>query len=173
MAINTELTDADTPATAHASRVLVVDDERSMRELLSIVLRRDGYDVLVADNGKTAVDILNRERVDVLITDIRMPEMSRRGRAAGSEAHRSGDHQHRDDGLCLHGYRGGCAAAGRCRLRPQVSQCRRRSADARSQGDGAEAAAAGECPAQARAEDALMPSRTSSGPAARWWRCST
>ena len=48
MAINTELTDADTPATAHASRVLVVYDERSMRELLSIVLRRDGYDVLVA-----------------------------------------------------------------------------------------------------------------------------
>ena len=76
MAINSELTDADTPATAHASRVLVVDDERSMRELLSIVLRRDGYDVLVADNGKTAVDILSRERVDVLITDIRMPEMT-------------------------------------------------------------------------------------------------
>ncbi len=76
MAINTELTDAEMPATAHASRVLVVDDERSMRELLSIVLRRDGYDVLVADNGKAAVDILSRERVDVLITDIRMPEMT-------------------------------------------------------------------------------------------------
>jgi len=76
MATNTEITDAEMPATAHASRVLVVDDERSMRELLSIVLRRDGYDVLVADNGKAAVDILNRERVDVLITDIRMPEMT-------------------------------------------------------------------------------------------------
>src|SRR5918996_1639584 len=63
-------------ASGSASRVLVVDDERSMRELLSIVLKRDGYDVLVADNGRAAVDILKRERVDVLITDIRMPEMT-------------------------------------------------------------------------------------------------
>ncbi len=47
-----------------------------MRELLSIVLKRDGYDVLVADNGKAAVEMLKRERVDVLITDIRMPEMT-------------------------------------------------------------------------------------------------
>jgi two-component system response regulator PilR (NtrC family) len=53
-----------------------VDDERSMRELLSIVLRRDGYDVLVAESGKAALDVLKRERVDILITDIRMPEMS-------------------------------------------------------------------------------------------------
>ena len=47
-----------------------------MRELLSIVLRRDGYDVLVAADGKAAVEILKRERLDVLITDIRMPEMT-------------------------------------------------------------------------------------------------
>ena len=67
-----EVTDAAGPA----SRVLVVDDERSMRELLSIVLRRDGHHVLAAENGKAAVDILKRERVDVLITDIRMPEMT-------------------------------------------------------------------------------------------------
>ena len=58
------------------ARVLVVDDERSMRELLSIVLRRDGYDVLLASDGKVAVETLKRERVDVLITDIRMPEMN-------------------------------------------------------------------------------------------------
>jgi CheY-like chemotaxis protein len=32
-------------------RILVVDDERSMRELLAIVLRREGYDVLLAENG--------------------------------------------------------------------------------------------------------------------------
>jgi two-component system response regulator PilR (NtrC family) len=47
-----------------------------MRELLSIVLRRDGYEVLVAGDGKAAVEILKRERLDVLITDIRMPEMT-------------------------------------------------------------------------------------------------
>jgi two-component system, NtrC family, response regulator PilR len=69
----------DTPdasrATA-AARVLVVDDERSMRELLSIVLRRDGYEVVAAADGRAALDVLTRERVDVLITDIRMPEMT-------------------------------------------------------------------------------------------------
>ena len=75
MATNIEVTAADAPA-ATASRVLVVDDERSMRELLSIVLKRDGYDVLVAENGKSAVELLKRQRVDILITDIRMPEMS-------------------------------------------------------------------------------------------------
>jgi two-component system response regulator PilR (NtrC family) len=63
-------------AAAVPSRVLVVDDERSMRELLSIVLKRDGYHVLVAENGKAAVEILKQHRVDILITDIRMPEMS-------------------------------------------------------------------------------------------------
>ncbi len=57
-------------------RVLVVDDERSMRELLSIVLRRDGYEVLVADDGADALELLGKERVDILITDIRMPSMN-------------------------------------------------------------------------------------------------
>jgi two-component system response regulator PilR (NtrC family) len=47
-----------------------------MRELLTIVLRRDGHEVLVADSGRSGVEILRRERIDVLITDIRMPEMS-------------------------------------------------------------------------------------------------
>jgi two-component system response regulator PilR (NtrC family) len=40
------------------------------------VLRRDGHEVLVAENGATAVDLLARERVDILVTDIRMPQMS-------------------------------------------------------------------------------------------------
>ena len=42
-------------------RILVVDDERSMRELLAIVLRREGYEVLLADNGRSAVELLGRE----------------------------------------------------------------------------------------------------------------
>src|SRR5438445_6265762 len=57
-------------------RILVVDDERSMRELLAIVLRREGYEVLLADNGRAAIDMLEREPVDLLISDIKMPDLS-------------------------------------------------------------------------------------------------
>ena len=57
-------------------RILVVDDERSMRELLAIVLRREGYEVLLAENGRAAIELLEREPVDLLISDIKMPDMS-------------------------------------------------------------------------------------------------
>ncbi len=59
-----------------APRILVVDDERSMRELLAIVLRREGYEVLLADCGRAAVSTLEREPVDILISDIKMPDLS-------------------------------------------------------------------------------------------------
>jgi two-component system response regulator PilR (NtrC family) len=72
----TDVSTAETAAVAASSRVLVVDDERSMREVLSIVLKRDGYDVLVAEDGPSAVELMKRERIDILITDIRMPHMS-------------------------------------------------------------------------------------------------
>ena len=57
-------------------RILVVDDERSMRELLAIVLRREGYEVLLAENGRAAIELLEREPVDILISDIKMPDLS-------------------------------------------------------------------------------------------------
>jgi two-component system response regulator PilR (NtrC family) len=63
-------------ATATATKILVVDDERSMRELLAIVLKREGHDVLLADNGQSAVELLEREPIELLISDIRMPDMS-------------------------------------------------------------------------------------------------
>src|SRR5436309_125256 len=69
----------DRPAAAaerRPTRILVVDDERSMRELLAIVLKREGYEVLLAENGRTALETLAREAIDLLITDIKMPDMS-------------------------------------------------------------------------------------------------
>jgi two-component system response regulator PilR (NtrC family) len=53
-------------------RVLVVDDEQSMRELLAIMLRQAGYDVTVADGGEAAVETLKNDRFDLVVTDLRM-----------------------------------------------------------------------------------------------------
>ena len=48
-------------------RILVVDDEPSMRDMLRIVLRRDGYDVVVAEDGRQALQVLERERVAIAL----------------------------------------------------------------------------------------------------------
>jgi len=64
------------PADRSAPRILVVDDERSMRELLAIVLRREGYEVLLAESGRAAIATLEREPIDLLISDIKMPDLS-------------------------------------------------------------------------------------------------
>ncbi len=56
------------------TRVLVVDDERSMRELLSITLRQAGYTVALAEGGAPAIDLLRRETFDLVVTDLRMQE---------------------------------------------------------------------------------------------------
>jgi two-component system response regulator PilR (NtrC family) len=55
------------------SRVLVVDDERSMREFLAICLRREGHEVSVAASGEQALASLETEPVDVVVTDLKMP----------------------------------------------------------------------------------------------------
>ncbi len=69
-------TDRDVPPERRLPRILVVDDERSMRELLAIVLRREGYDVLLAESGRAAIETLEREPIDLLISDIKMPDLS-------------------------------------------------------------------------------------------------
>jgi two-component system response regulator PilR (NtrC family) len=58
--------------TSGGARILVVDDELSMRELLGIMLRRGGYAVTLADGGEDALALLARESFDLVITDLRM-----------------------------------------------------------------------------------------------------
>jgi two-component system response regulator PilR (NtrC family) len=58
-------------------RILVVDDERSLREMLSIVLGREGYDVTTAEDVGSALDQIRRGPLpDVLISDLKMPDGS-------------------------------------------------------------------------------------------------
>ena len=54
------------------ARVLVVDDEKSMRDLLAITLEKQGYEVTVAEGGEAAIDAIRREGFDAIITDLRM-----------------------------------------------------------------------------------------------------
>ena len=54
-------------------KILVVDDELSMREFLAICLRRAGHDVMFAQSGVDAVDKLRVTPFDVVVTDLRMP----------------------------------------------------------------------------------------------------
>ncbi|HXH83110.1 MAG TPA: sigma-54 dependent transcriptional regulator [Candidatus Tectomicrobia bacterium] len=54
------------------ARVLVVDDEASMRELLTILLRQQGYEVEAVDGPERAIALLARETFDLVITDLRM-----------------------------------------------------------------------------------------------------
>jgi two-component system response regulator PilR (NtrC family) len=67
---------AERAATAtQSARILVVDDERSMRELLAILLKREGHDVVVAENGRAAIDLLNKQPFDLVVSDARMPDL--------------------------------------------------------------------------------------------------
>jgi two-component system response regulator PilR (NtrC family) len=58
------------------SKILVVDDEASIREVLEPLLERNGYEVTCAANGALALNILKDNPFDLLITDMRMPEMN-------------------------------------------------------------------------------------------------
>lgn len=56
--------------------VLIVDDERSMRDFLKILLEREGHEVIAADSGAKALELLAAQSFDVIVSDIRMPGMT-------------------------------------------------------------------------------------------------
>src|SRR5881394_2719735 len=58
-----------------ADRVLVVDDEQSLRKVLAATLQREGYEVQVAADGEEALLALDRDGADVVVTDLVMPKM--------------------------------------------------------------------------------------------------
>jgi len=63
------------PETHPGMVILVVDDCRMTRHLLSMYLRGAGYDVIVAENGLEALEKLGEESFAVVITDLNMPQM--------------------------------------------------------------------------------------------------
>jgi len=57
------------------SNILIVDDEQSYRQLLSLVFEGDRHQIRTATNGRDAIELIKREPVDVVLTDVRMPDM--------------------------------------------------------------------------------------------------
>jgi two-component system, chemotaxis family, chemotaxis protein CheY len=57
------------------TRILIVDDSESIRELVGSSLRENGFEVFVGTNGRDACQQLETTKVDLIITDLNMPEM--------------------------------------------------------------------------------------------------
>jgi DNA-binding NtrC family response regulator len=57
------------------ARILVADDEPNLRKVLEGLLRQDGHETIAAANGAEALEVLRRGEVDLLISDLRMPEL--------------------------------------------------------------------------------------------------
>lgn len=57
------------------SNILVVDDSRTTRKFLTAVLKGGGYNVITAENGIEALERLSSINVDIIITDLNMPQM--------------------------------------------------------------------------------------------------
>ncbi|MGD9113294.1 MAG: response regulator, partial [Desulfobacterales bacterium] len=61
---------------APAPHLLVVDDELSMRELLEYMLTKEGYAVTCAETGRDAIGLLEKNKYDLLLCDIRLGDIS-------------------------------------------------------------------------------------------------
>jgi two-component system, NtrC family, response regulator PilR len=58
------------------ANLLVVDDELGMRQFLTHLLQREGHTVRVAENGQVAMSLLKQEPADLMLSDVRMPDMT-------------------------------------------------------------------------------------------------
>ncbi|TSA06935.1 MAG: response regulator [Deltaproteobacteria bacterium] len=56
-------------------KLLLIDDEEGVRNILGLSLRNDGYNVLLAGDGRKGLELLKTEQPDIVLTDIKMPGM--------------------------------------------------------------------------------------------------
>src|ERR1700687_6047954 len=57
------------------AKLLIVDDELSMRQFLTHLFQRDGHAIRVAENGRQAIALLLKQTADVIISDVKMPDI--------------------------------------------------------------------------------------------------
>ena len=58
------------------AKILVVDDEKEIRDLVGIYLRNEGYEVILAGTGLEALKVIGEQEVDLIVLDIMMPEVN-------------------------------------------------------------------------------------------------
>ena len=63
---------------ARRKKILVVDDERDLVELISVNLQRNGYEVITAHDGNTGLEMARKQRPDLIVLDVMMPGLSGR-----------------------------------------------------------------------------------------------
>ena len=61
--------------TERTARILLVDDEQSIQELLSFPLRQDGYEVVQASDGREGLELFRESAFDLVVLDVMMPRM--------------------------------------------------------------------------------------------------
>jgi response regulator RpfG family c-di-GMP phosphodiesterase len=59
----------------NSNKILIVDDEDAIRKILLEILRPEGYEFSFASDGKEAMELIRRQTVDLVLTDVRMPKM--------------------------------------------------------------------------------------------------
>jgi DNA-binding response OmpR family regulator len=93
-------------------KILVIDDDESLRRVLEYNLAQEGYAVLTASSGEQGLELLRKEGADLVLTDVRMAgldglQVLERARHPGHHPHRLRDHRdgrggHEGRGLPLH-----------------------------------------------------------------------
>ncbi|MDB4939281.1 MAG: Transcriptional regulator BkdR of isoleucine and valine catabolism operon [Labilithrix sp.] len=63
------------PVLPEKKQVLIVDDEPNLRKILAAQLSRDGYDVMVAEDGEQGLTMLRENHIDLVVTDLKMPKV--------------------------------------------------------------------------------------------------
>ena len=79
-------------------KILIADDEKAIRKMLGKLLKNDGYELLFASDGQTAVDLARSNRIDLAILDLVMPRMGGIEALKEIKKHRSAHRSNHDHG---------------------------------------------------------------------------
>ncbi len=68
-------TEQNSPVASSKKRVLIIDDDKAILRTTSLVLQKNGFDADTAETGKEAIERLKTQHYDVLLVDLRLPDM--------------------------------------------------------------------------------------------------